>query len=254
MVFRFTKTVISTALCVYAIRKSLKSLNFLNFMKKTTVLVAFLMLNVFAFGQNFGIRVGRNVANYAFNKDSLAKLGITNDKLAGWAIAVPVEFKVNKNFTIQTDLGFIQKGFKSAQSINAGASTLKTELKNYTNYATLPVLIRMHSTGRFLQAYVNVGADATYAINGSSTGTSTLGNISTEVNKTIDLGGTNRLNLGLQGGAGLKLKLGKIALVLDGRFLTDLKDNQGKFNIQGLQNNTFSTKNWVTSFGFVFGV
>ncbi len=222
-------------------------------MKKTTVLIAFLLLNLVSYGQNIGFRIGRNVSNFSFNKDSLTALGITNDKLAGWAVAIPIEFKIKKNFSIQTDLGFLQKGFKSVQNIKSGTTTTQTELKNYTNYAVLPVMLRFHTAGRFLQAYANVGPDAAFAINKRSTGTSTVGSTSTDVSKDESLDGTKRLTVGLQGGAGLKLKLGKIALVLDGRFLTDLKDNEGKFNFQGLQNNSFSTKNWVTSFGFVFG-
>lgn len=222
-------------------------------MKKTTVLVAFLWVSLFAYGQNVGLRIGRNVSNYTFNKDSLSKLGITKDNLSGWALAIPVEFTINKNVSIQTDLGFIQKGFKSAQSIQSGTSTTQTELKNYTNYAILPVMLRVHTAGRFLQAYANVGPDAAFAINARSTGTSKVGNTSTDVNQDVSLDGTKRLTIGLQGGAGLKLKLGKIALVLDGRFLTDLKDNEGNFNVQGLKDKGFSTKNWVTSFGFVFG-
>lgn len=222
-------------------------------MKKTIVLSIFLLLNIMAYSQNIGLRIGRNVSDFSFNKDSLTALGITNDKLAGWAVAIPIEFKVNKNFSIQTDLGFLQKGFKSVQSIKTGGSTTTTELKNYTNYAILPVMLRLHTAGRFIQAYANIGPDATFAISQRSTGTSKVGDISTDVSKDESLEGTKRFTFGLQGGAGLKLKLGKIALVLDGRFLTDLKDNEGKFNFQGLQNNSFSTKNWVTSFGFVFG-
>ena len=222
-------------------------------MKKTTVLAAFLFLNIFVYGQSVGLRVGRNISNFSFNKDSLAQLGITNDKLAGWAVAVPIEFKVNKNVSIQTDLGFIQKGFKSVQSIQTGTTTTKTELKNYTNYAILPVMLRLHTAGRFFQVYANVGPDAAFAINSRATGTTSVGSVSTDVNQTMSLEGTKRLTVGLQGGAGLKFKLGKIALVLDGRFLTDLKDSEGNFNLQGLQDKAFSTKNWVTSFGVVFG-
>ena len=222
-------------------------------MKKTTVLVVFLFLNLFVYGQNIGFRVGRNLSNFSFNSDSLKSLGITKDNLAGWAVAIPIEFKVKKNFSIQTDLGFLQKGFKSVQNVKTGTTTTQTELKNYTNYAIIPVMLRFHTAGRFLQAYANVGPDAAFAINAKSTGSSTTGGTSTDVSKDVSLEGTKRLTVGLQGGAGLKLKLGKIALVLDGRFLTDLKNNEGNFNFQGLQDKAFSTKNWVTSFGFVFG-
>ena len=222
-------------------------------MKKTTVLIAFLAFSLFAHGQNFGLRIGRNISNYSFNKDSLTHLGITNDNLKGWAVTIPVEFKVTKNLTLQTELGFLQKGFKSVQSVQSGGTTFQSELKNYTNYAVLPIMLRLHTTGR-LQVYANLGPDITYAINSTSKGTMTSGNTSTEVSKDNSLDGTNRFTVGLQGGAGLKLKLGIVALVLDGRFLTDLKDSQGNFNSQGLKDQAFTTKNWVTSFGFVFGL
>jgi Outer membrane protein beta-barrel domain len=222
-------------------------------MKKTIFLFAFLTMNLLANSQNIGIHVGRNLATYTFNKDSLLKLGITNANLQGWALNLPVDFRVNKNLSIHTELGFLQKGFKSVQNIQSGASTLKSELSNYTNYAILPVMVRFHSSGRLLQAYANIGPDASFAINATTKGTTTLGNTSTEVKNTISLDGTKRLALGMQGGAGLKLNLGIVALVLDGRFLTDLKDSQGNFNTQGIKNNAFTTKNWVTSFGVVFG-
>lgn len=222
-------------------------------MKKTVVLMAFLGMSLFAFGQNVGVHIGRNISNFSFNKDSLTKLGITNDNLAGLALSIPVEFKVNKNLTVQTELGFLQKGFKSAQNIQIGGASVKSELKNYTNYAILPVMIRFHTAGRFLQAYANVGPSASYAVNATSKGTTTVGNTATDVSKDVSLDGTDRWSLGLQGGAGLKLKLGFVALVLDGRFLTDLKDSQGNFNLQGLKDNAFKTNGWVTSFGFVFG-
>ena len=123
-------------------------------MKKTTVLIAFLLINMLAYGQNIGVRIGRNVSNYAFNKDSLSTLGITNDNLKGLALSVPVGFNVSKYLTIQTELGFLQKGFKSVQNIQKNGSTVKSELKNYTNYAVLPVMIRFHTTGQIGRAHV----------------------------------------------------------------------------------------------------
>ncbi len=221
-------------------------------MKKTTVLIAFLLFNMLAYGQNIGVRIGRNVSNYAFNKDSLSTLGITNGNLKGLALSVPIGFNVSKYLTIQTELGFLQKGFKSVQNIQTNGATVKSELKNYTNYAILPVLIRFHTTGR-LQLYANIGPDFTYALNSNSKGTITNGNISTDVDKSNSLDGTDRVTFGLQAGGGLKFKLGPIALVLDTRFLTDLKDSQGTYNYQGLKDQTYQTKNWVTSFGIVFG-
>lgn len=222
-------------------------------MKKTIVLVVFLLLNMISYGQNVGFRIGKNLSKYSFNKDSLTALGITNDNLSGWALNVPVEFHLNKNLAIQTELGFLQKGFKSVQNTTIGGIAIKSELKNYTNYAVLPVMVRFHTAGRFLQAYANVGTDASYAINATSKGTTTVGNTSSVVSNDVNIDGTDRLKIGLLGGGGLKLKLGAIAVVLDTRFLTDLKDSNGNFNVKGLTDKAFTTNGWVTSLGVVFG-
>jgi hypothetical protein len=114
-------------------------------------------------------------------------------------------------------------------------------------------MVRFHTAGRFLQAYANVGTDASYAINATSKGTTTVGNTSSTVSNDVSVEGTERLKIGLLGGGGLKLKLGAIALVLDTRFLTDLKDSNGNFNVKGLTDKAFTTNGWVTSFGVVFG-
>ena len=223
-------------------------------MKKSIVLIAFLCFNMVAFCQTtYGIHIGRNVSNFTFNKDSLAKLGITNTNLAGLSLAIPIEFRVGKNVTIEAELGFLKKTFQSAQSILVAGTTSKFDFKNATNYAILPVKVRFHTSGRLLQLYANVGPSAAYAISSTSKGTQTVGSTTTEISKDNNLDGTNRLPVGLQGGAGLKLKLGIVALVFDGRFLTDLKDSNGNFNYQGLKDNAFKTNGWTTSFGFVFG-
>lgn len=220
-----------------------------------TLAVSFLS---FCSAQSIGFRVGANLSNLNLSKESLASLNISKESLLGMALAIPVEFKVHKNVSIQTELGFLQKGFKSIQSINAGTSTVKSELKNYTNYASIPVMIKIHTASRLVQVYANVGPDAAWKIKSGQTGqtTTTLDNqtSTTEVKNDINLEGQKRLAIGLQGGAGVKVKLGSAALVLDGRFLTELKDENGNINIAGLKEKSAKTQGWMTSLGIVFGL
>jgi hypothetical protein len=212
----------------------------------------------FCSAQSVGLRVGANLSNLSLSPESLASLNITQESLLGMALAIPVEFKVHKNVSIQTELGFLQKGFKSIQRINAGTSTIKSELKNYTNYASIPVMLKIHTASRLIQVYANVGPDAAWKIKSGQTGqtTTTVGDqiTNTEVKNDINLEGKKRLSIGLQGGAGVKVKLGKAALVLDGRFLTELKDENGNINIAGLKEKYAKTQGWMTSLGIVFGL
>lgn len=208
--------------------------------------------------QSIGFRVGANLSNLNLNEASLASLNISQESLLGMALAIPVEFKVHKNISIQTELGFLQKGFKSIQKINSGTSSIKSELKNYTNYASIPVMLKIHTASRLVQVYANVGPDAAWKIKSGQTGQTitTLDNQSstTEVKNDISLDGQKRLAIGLQGGAGVKVKLGNAALVLDGRFLTELKDENGNINVAGLKEKSTKTQGWMTSLGIVFGL
>ena len=224
-------------------------------MKKVFVLaLLFVSLSTIQ-AQTVGFRVGANLSNLNFNQDSLSRLGITKEGILGLALAIPIEFSVHKNISIQTELGFLQKGFKSVQSVRAGGSTVVNELKNYTNYATLPVMFKFHTAGSFVQAYVNIGLDAAFAMSAETSGTTTNGTTATEVSNDVNLEGSRRFSIGIQAGGGVKLILGKAALVLDGRFLSDLKEAQNVYNtIDGLRTQAATPQSWMTSLGIVFAL
>jgi Outer membrane protein beta-barrel domain len=209
--------------------------------------------------QTVGLRVGANLSNLKLDQASLTSLGISKESLLGLALAIPVEFKVHKNVSIQTELGFLQKGFKSVQSVKSGTSTIKSELSNYANYASIPVMLKLHSATRLIQVYVNVGPDAAWHVSSKQTGqtATTIDNgqaTTTNSNGNINIDGQKRLAIGLQGGAGAKLSLGKWGVVLDGRFLTDLKNQNNSFNLQGLKDKATNTQGWMTSLGLVMSL
>jgi hypothetical protein len=223
------------------------------------IISAFIIFNAPLSAQTVGLRVGANLSNLKLDQTSLTSLGISKESLLGLALAIPVEFKVHKNVSIQTELGFLQKGFKSVQSVKAGNSTIKSELSNYANYASIPVMIKLHSATRLIQVYANVGPDAAWHVSSKQTGQTTTtidnGQASTaNTNNTLNIDGQKRLAIGLQGGAGAKLNLGKWGVVLDGRFLTDLKNQNNSFNLQGLKDKATNTQGWMTSLGLVMSL
>ena len=71
----------------------------------------------------------------------------------------------------------------------------------------------------------------------------------------MNLDGAKRFTVGIQAGAGVKLSLGKAALVLDGRFLSDLNDAKNIYsNIESLRNQASTAQSWMTSLGIVFAL
>jgi hypothetical protein len=225
-------------------------------MKQSIFFIAFLCSITFCSAQTIGLRVGANLSSLKLDETSLTTLGITKESLVGLALAIPIEFKVHKNVSIQTELGFLQKGFKSVQSIRAGNATVKAELSNYSDYANIPVMVKLHTAGRMVQFYANIGPDAAYKVSSKQSGqvTTTLDGGASSVadtEGTISLDNQKRLAIGIQGGAGVKVNLGKWGIVLDGRFLTDLQNQTNGFNIQGLQDKAANYQGWMTSLALV---
>ncbi len=228
-------------------------------MKQSILFIALFFSITFSSAQTVGLRVGANLSNLKFDQASLTRLGITKESLVGLALAIPIEFKVHKNVSIQTELGFLQKGFKSVQSVRSGNATIKSELSNYADYANIPVMVKLHTASRLVQVYVNIGPDAAWKASSTQSGQTTTtvdgGSPNTvSTNNNVNLDGQKRLAIGIQGGGGVKVNLGKWGILLDGRFLTDLQDQQNAFNIQGLQNQATNVQGWMTSLGLVMNL
>jgi hypothetical protein len=228
-------------------------------MKQLFFLIAFSFSITFCSAQSVGLRVGANLSNLKFDQASLTSLGISKESLIGLTLAIPIEFKVHKNVSIQTELGFLQKGFKSVQSVRSGTSTVKSELSNYSNYANIPVMVKLHTASRLVQVYANVGPDAAWKMSSKQTGQTTTtvdGGSSNIVNTegVVSLDNQKRLAIGIQGGAGVKVNLGKWGIVLDGRFLSDLQNQTTGFNIQGLKDKATNYQGWMTSLGLVMAL
>jgi Outer membrane protein beta-barrel domain len=227
---------------------------------KQSFIFAALFFSIFsASAQTIGLRVGANLSNLKFDQTALTSLGITKESLTGLALAIPIEFKVHKNVSIQTELGFLQKGFKSVQSIRSGNSTIKSELSNYSDYASIPVMVKLHTASRLVQVYVNVGPDAAWKMKSKQNGqtTTTLDGGTPNISNTegvVNLDNQKRLAIGIQGGAGVKVNLGKWGIVLDGRFLSDLQNQTNGFNIEGLQDKATNYQSWMTSLGLVMAL
>jgi hypothetical protein len=202
-----------------------------------------------------GIKGGVNLSSFNFSVDSL-KNQFNPNNLRGYLFSIPIEIPIGKHWAIQTEIGFLQKGYKSYQSIRSGASTLKTELEELRNYADVPFMLKMHRKLGPITIYGNAGPSFSYAVSGkqSTNVTTTPDNgstTSTQVSGTVNFTDeTGRWDYGINYGGGITVSIGIGKIALDGRFLDGLKDLKAITANPGAA--TYS-KGFATSLGYFIG-
>jgi hypothetical protein len=219
------------------------------------LLAAATTLNV-AKGQTMiGIKGGLNLSSFNFSADSL-KNQFNPNNLKGYLFSIPIEIPIGKHWAIQTEIGFLQKGYKSYQSIRAGTSTLKTELEELRNYADVPFLIKLHQKLGPITIYGAAGPSFSYAVSGKQSGSVTTTPdsgtpTSASVSGSVNFNDSNgRWDYGINYGGGITLNLGIGKIALDGRFLDGLKNLKA---IAANPNAATYSKGFATSLGYFIG-
>jgi len=199
---------------IYAMQKSKKVIN--------TVLFALLTFALSA-QTSIGIRGGLNFANVP------APSGISNllpifKPAKGASVALVTEMGIGKNFAIQPELAYHQKGF----ALKAGLDFLLFNvdvplgIKAVTkvNYLEAPILGKYKFGSGKVGGYVVAGPTIGYALNGRFT---TKAQVLIDIKITdekLDLAnlGYNRFELGGILGAGVNFKTGNGNLFIDARY------------------------------------
>jgi hypothetical protein len=209
-------------------------------------------LNVANAQTMIGIKGGLNLSSsFNFSADSLKKQFDPNN-IKGYLFSIPIEIPIGKRWAVQTEIGFLQKGYKSYKSITSGTSTLKQELEQLRNYADVPFMLKYHRKLGPITVYGNAGPSFSYAISGkqSTTETSQTGAVTTT--GTLNFSdGSGRWDYGINYGGGITLNIGIGKIALDGRFMDGLK------NLKAIvaDPNAASTysKGFATSLGYFIG-
>jgi Outer membrane protein beta-barrel domain len=213
-------------------------------------------LNVADAQTMIGIKGGLNLSSFNFSADSL-KNQFSPTNLKGYLFSIPIEIPIGKHWAIQTEIGFLQKGYKSFQNVRSGTSTLKTELEELRNYADVPFLLKMHRKLGPITIYGTAGPSFSYAMSGKQSGSVTTtpdnGGVpsATQVSGSVNFTDANgRWDYGINYGGGITVNVGIGKVALDGRFLDGLK------NLKAIAANpgaaTYS-KGFATSLGYFIG-
>ena len=204
-------------------------------MKKTFLLLAIL----FAFGAAGYAQVSvipkagltfstiglPNNSGFVFEKDDVMSL---SGFVAGIGFDLPIAG--DGFFSVQPELLYIQKGYK----VEAAGDQGTLELTDSYNYLEVPVLAKINFGSERVKLYVNAGPSFAYALNGRFTQNVSLGPLSfSDEGKNIfkeepdnSIGDDaylspkyyNRVDVGVQFGGGLGLKVGPGAVLLDARY------------------------------------
>jgi hypothetical protein len=200
-----------------------------------------------------GIKGGLNLSSsYNFSVDSLKKQFDPNN-IKGYLFSIPIEIPIGKRWAIQTEIGFLQKGYKSYQSISSGTSTLKKELEQLRNYADVPFMLKYHRKLGPITFYGNAGPSFSYAMGGKQSTTETQnGNTVTTAGTVNFTDASGRWDYGINYGGGITVNIGIGKIALDGRFMDGLKNLKTIVADPNAAVTTYS-KGFATSVGYFIG-
>jgi hypothetical protein len=170
-------------------------------------------------------KVGATFGNYAYGEEQDEEE--TTKYNSGLTLGAGFNFALGEVFSIQPELLYVQKGFKMSED--------DSYIKTHFNFIEIPVLARASFGSETVKAYVNAGPSLGYGLNGKSSfkfsgmGVTVSGTEKIRFAEEPDNGGeedvtyldpkeVNRVDLGLQFGAGVGFQAGPGSLVLDLRY------------------------------------
>lgn len=193
-------------------------------MSKVFMTFCLSMMTLFATAQtSFGLRLGSTWSNV--NTSTAIGNATPNFKsLNGFSIGAFAEIPVAANFSIQPEIGFTRKGFVLNEGFDAPLFGVDLPVgvtaETKFDYLEVPILAKYSFGEDKLKAYVAVGPNIGYALNGR---------VDTKTNLLVDinLGSTNinladedfnRVELGATGAAGVSYDAGFATLFMDARY------------------------------------
>ena len=183
-------------------------------MKNISIFICFLFVLNTASSTNaqttFGIRTGVNYAGVAFINGVLR---ISPDRKFGLSVSALADIKFTKIFSLQPELNFIQKGFKSSELANSGSVRF--------NYLEIPVHAKYSlQGGKNIKWLILMGSTLGFAINGNEENCINR-NCETIDIKFGDTSGFRRIDFGVSLGGGASF----------GKIFTDFRVGLGLTNI-----------------------
>ena len=197
-----------------------------------------------------GLRGGLNVANVDNVISTTVIPSPTDIGKLGFAGGVFINKSFGKVFSIQPELNYMQQGFSVTNGID-------TEILN-NQAVNLPILLKMAIGGENFKVFVNGGPYAGFLLKSEKKidlfgqKVTNLVDFATDATKEIS---TNRVDYGVQAGAGLQFNIGGPKLEIEGRYNYGLAD---PMNYAGTKpsyiGQTGRNRTWGGTIGLMFPI
>lgn len=173
-----------------------------------------------SFSQNMSIGIRTGATYFTINNDEINE---DTKYTMGLDLAIPFEYKLLPNFSIQPELHFTQKGVQF-EEMEEGQ---KVDVAVKTNYLELPVLLKAQNGTEQFSYYLFLAPSLGYATNRFLTEKIGDGDKDKTDIDFIDEGvaQSQRWEFSTIGGVGASVKAGPGSLVLDIRYSIGLTDN-----------------------------
>lgn len=180
--------------------------------------ILFAISTAFAQETSVGLRIGAsyfNLNNDELNDDAKYTTGVD--------VAIPVEFNLSPNFSIQPELHFIQKGVQFEEMIEGEEESFAVK----TNYLELPILLKAKYGQEKFKCYAFAAPSVGFATNRFTVEKIGDGDRIKEEVDFIDAGDakSQRWEFSAIAGVGCSMKAGAGSIVLDVRYNLGLSDN-----------------------------
>lgn len=223
-------------------------------MKSAPKILAIVALITTFYGTSFaqlslGLRGGLNVAN-VYTTEGLDRLTSDFKYINGPTIAGVLEYGVNDNFALQTELAYTRKGFQTnvGTDINLFNVPLPVGVtaESRFNYLELPVLAKVKFGNELMKGYVMAGPSVGYATSGRliTRANALLEFKISDTDLNLDAIDYQRIEVGATAGAGISFNTSI------GQIFADARYNRGfteLYNIPVLEEK-------IRNHGFAFNV
>lgn len=175
--------------------------------------------------------------------------------LWGFQVSFPVEYRLNKWFGIQTEIGFAKRGFAIKLSGEEQGCTLSATAKSTFRYFDFPLLLKGYLSHGEKEFYVLAGPSFSKVRDGkihvSVTATCDGESASDSDSEPLDLDDypETKTDFGLYGGFGFSKGDDRLRFFLEGRYFYGLK----KQSEEGAGENIYN-RGIVFSAGIMFGL
>ena len=218
-------------------------------MRKLIILCLFALPTLLSAQLELGFRAGLNMSEATDLRATNGDL-IKAAQLNGINAGIFANIQLGSIMALQPEVTFSQKGFTATWDGSDSSSTLNT------SYLDMPMMVEVgFAVGKKFRFFANAGPNVSYLIKAEEELYNASNNETTTTEYNFEVESLERLDIGVNFGGGISLRMKRWKYTLDARYNMGLKEIMASEDAMGFVNNA---KHRVTNISvgisyFVFG-